>query len=62
MNRTRLAHLIIQPVLVIDDGEELAPGPQVDAASVSLSQLGDYIAMLREFVDQNNAQQTEPTS
>lgn len=59
MSRTRLAHLLIQPILVIDDGEELMPGPQIEAASVTMSQLEDYVARLREFVQQQDASQSE---
>lgn len=59
MSRTRLAHLLVQPILVIDDGEELRPGPQIDAVSVTVSQLESYIAKLRDFVDQYNATDAE---
>jgi hypothetical protein len=59
MSRTRLAHLVVQPILVIDDGEELRPGPQIDAVSVTVSQLESYVAKLREFVEQHNAAGTD---
>lgn len=55
MSKLRIAHLVIQPVLVLDDGEELTSGPQLEAAPVSISQLEDYIAKLREFVSLQNA-------
>lgn len=35
----RVLHLIVQPVLVLDDGTELRPGPKVIAATVMLSEL-----------------------
>lgn len=54
MSKLRIAHLVIQPVLVLDDGEELSPGPQLDAAPVTISQFEDYVAKLREFVQQQN--------
>lgn len=57
MSKLRIAHLVIQPVLVIDDGEELAPGPQLEAAPVTISQLEDYVAKLREFIEQQNGSQ-----
>lgn len=37
--RLRVAHVIIQPVLVYDDGEELSPGPVVNPSQVRLSEL-----------------------
>lgn len=54
MSKLRIAHLVVQPVLVKDDGEELTPGPQLESAPVTISQLEDYVAKLREFVDQQN--------
>lgn len=35
--RLRLSHLIIQPVLVWDDGTELLPGPDAAPKTVPLS-------------------------
>lgn len=35
----RVLHVIVQPVLVLDDGEEFHPGPQVGPATVRLSEL-----------------------
>lgn len=55
MNKLRISHLVVQPVLVLDDGEELTSGPQLEAAPVSISQIEDYVARLREFVSQQNA-------
>ena len=60
MSRTRLAHLVIQPVLVLDDGEELMPGPQLEAAPVTISQLEDYVAKLRAFIEDQNSQAPDP--
>lgn len=37
--RLRVAHVIVQPVLVWDDGDEMTPGPQVQPATVPASQL-----------------------
>lgn len=53
----RLAHLAIQPVLMHDDGEELTPGPQMEPGIVTVSQLDDYVAKLREFITQQNGAQ-----
>lgn len=57
MNRTRIVHFRIEPVLVVDDGEELLPGPQLEPATVTLSQLGDYITRLRDFIGQLDARE-----
>lgn len=37
--KLRISHIIVQPVLVYDDGEELTPGPDIQAISVPLSRL-----------------------
>lgn len=39
MKRIRISHVVVQPVLVWDDGEELSPGPQAEAVAVPLSAL-----------------------
>ena len=39
--RLRIAHVIVQPVLVWDDGAELAPGPDAAPIRVPLSALAD---------------------
>lgn len=57
MSRIRIAHLMVQPVLVIDDGEELTPGPQLESSSVTISQLEDYVLKLKEFIEQQNESQ-----
>lgn len=60
MSRLRISHVIVQPVLVSDDGEELAPGPQVAPVNVPLSALAGLADRLRAEVEQANAQQDEP--
>lgn len=39
MSKARVLHVIVQPVIVMDDGEELSPGPQVKPVIVKLSEL-----------------------
>ena len=39
--RLRLQHFVVQPVLVWDDGEELAPGPPVQPQSLTYAGLRD---------------------
>ena len=37
--KLRLIHFVVQPVLVWDNGEELAPGPQIEPQAVTLAGL-----------------------
>jgi len=37
--RLRIAGVVVQPILVWDDGAELTPGPQTDPATVPVSHL-----------------------
>lgn len=37
--RLRVVRVVVQPILVWDDGEELTPGPQVDPVNLSASQI-----------------------
>ncbi len=39
MRRARISHVVVQPILVWDDGEELSPGPDAQPFSVPLSAL-----------------------
>lgn len=50
--RYRVAHVLVQPVLVIDDGENLAPGPQVAPQQIALSALGGLADQIRAQVEQ----------
>lgn len=54
--RLRVLHVIVQPVLVWDDGQELTPGPQTAAATLPLSALADVTAALPAEVAQIEAQ------
>jgi hypothetical protein len=40
--KLRISHMVVQAVLVWDDGEELTPGPDVQPISLPLSQLGAF--------------------
>lgn len=37
--RLRISNIIVQPVLVWDDGEELTPGPELNHISMPLSKI-----------------------
>lgn len=64
--RLRLSHLIIQPVLVRDDGDELTPGPELATAQLPLSELPAFaealpgvIAMLQAQLDNQPTEQEQ---
>lgn len=44
--RLRVSHLIVQPVLVWDDGEDFTPGPTPQPINVTLSQVPEMVAAL----------------
>lgn len=48
MARARLLHLTVQPVVVFDDGENLTPGPEMQALALSPVQVQELIATLPE--------------
>lgn len=54
----RVSHVIVQPVLVWDDGEELEPGPGVEPQQVPLKVLADlpalYARQCAEMTEQAN--------
>jgi hypothetical protein len=58
--RLRVLHVIVQPVLVWDDGEELEAGPQIAPASLPLPQLNALADRLRAEVAALEAQQESP--
>lgn len=49
--RLRIAHVIVQPVLVWDADDELSPGPELSPVSVPLSQAKDMLAGLPDEVE-----------
>lgn len=60
--RLRIAHLIVQPVLVYDDGDELTPGPQAAPKPVALTDLSALADTLRaEIAEMNATETTEAT-
>lgn len=59
--RLRIAHLIVTPVLVWDDGEELAPGPALNPATVPLSAVPHLVETLPGEVAALAAKLTEAT-
>lgn len=45
--RVRIAHVVVRPVLVIDENDELSPGPEVGELAVPLSGLAELAEQLR---------------
>lgn len=54
----RILHVLVQPVLVEDDGE-LKPGPQTQPQTLTLSQLVEFAATLPEQIAGLNAAHEE---
>ena len=48
--RLRIAHVLIQPVLVYDDGKELTPGPEMNVAELPVSQVTEFLSKLLDEV------------
>lgn len=63
MKKLRVLHVVVQPVVVWDDGEELQPGPQVQAVAVTPAALAEYVDQLpgkiAEFSNQLLASEAE---
>lgn len=59
--RLRVLHVIVQPVLVWDDGDEMAPGPEVPAQALSLSKVGAMLDGLPAEIEAFMAAQDTPT-
>lgn len=58
--RLRIAGVIVTPVLLWDDGENLTPGPQAQPQQVALADLDGMADRLRAEVEQHNAQADAP--
>ena len=48
--KLRISHLVIQPILVWDDGEELTPGPEIANINVPLSMLSEPFIAVESLV------------
>lgn len=60
--RLRVVQVIVTPVLMWDDGDELTPGPSVNPITVPLSLLAEVAASLPAEVAQMEAAQMEAAS
>lgn len=49
--KLRVLHVVVQPVLVYDDGTELTEGPQTRPSTVPLSALGDMAERIAAEVE-----------
>lgn len=54
--RLRVSHVIIQPILVWDDGEELSPGPNAGPVQVPLSALAGMADQISKEIAEQEAQ------
>lgn len=58
--RLRISHLVVQAVLVYDDGDELTPGPELQPITMPLSRLvafaeslpGEVVALTEKLSEQ----------
>jgi hypothetical protein len=57
--KLRLAHVLVQPVFVYDDGEEMTPGPQIQATQFAPSQLSEFVDSLPNLVAEVEAKIAE---
>lgn len=57
--RLRVSHVVVQPVLVWDDGEELSPGPQCQPIQVPLSALPELADHIRRDVSEQEKAASE---
>lgn len=57
--RLRIAQVVVTPVLMWDDGEELTPGPSLQPITVPLSGLAGLAERLPGEVAQIEAQQAD---
>lgn len=48
--KLRISHVIVQTVVVYDDGEELTPGPQLQPVSMPLSQVAEFAVHIKDQV------------
>ncbi len=53
---TRLLHIVVHPVLVDDDGENLTPGPPTQPQVLTLAQAVALLATLPEQIDALNTE------
>ena len=56
--KLRISHVLVQPVLVWDDGEELTPGPGVEPMSLPASQVAGFVEALPAQVAEEQAKLT----
>lgn len=52
IRRLRIAYVIVQPVLVWDDGTQLSPGPKTASIEVALPELPNLPKVLLAELDQ----------
>lgn len=46
MSRLRISHVVVQAVLVWDDGEELTAGPELQPVAIPISRVDEFTSSL----------------
>lgn len=54
--KLRVSHVLVQPILTWDDGEELTPGPQAQPVQLPLSALAGLADQIRKEIAEQEAQ------
>lgn len=52
--KLRLQVIVIQPVLLWDDGEELTPGPEIEPATLTLAKAKEWLENLPAEIEKMN--------
>ena len=53
--KLRVSHVLVQPILTWDDGEELTPGPQATPVQIPLSALAGLADQIRKEIAEQEA-------
>lgn len=57
--KLRVLNIIVQPVLIWDDGEEFTPGPEVNQVSLKMSELAGFENLLNNEIARIQAELKE---
>lgn len=60
--KIRVLHVIVQPVLVCDDGNELSPGPEAQPVRIPLSELAGAGGEILSFIEKIETNGPEPSA
>lgn len=60
--RLRVAHIIVQPILVWDDGDNLAPGPSVQPQHLPFGEVSDWLTAVPGELERLAADASDTTA